>query len=176
MKWTVLSNQTVFFLNLHDIQTLVHSFPFTFWSLKSSRRVVESVTKTRYKLRVFPPCSEPHAGGELSDLFGRECSGCWDAQEPWGFGKIWGFPFWRDNISTKTKNMNKRYQETRRNISKHINKNWTNLKYKIWKHINQETRKFNHVSDGFYIIFIVTFVPSTWGLSQGDWQPAQHRP
>lgn len=27
-----------------------------------------------------------------------------------------------------------------------------------------------------YTFFIATFVPSTWGLSQGDWQPAQHRP
>lgn len=46
------------FLNLHNLQTLVHSFPFTFWSLKRWRRVVESVTKNKYKLRVFPPYSE----------------------------------------------------------------------------------------------------------------------
>ena len=75
-------NQTfsVCFLNL---QTLVHFFPSTFWSLQKVERVGRKCHRKRYKLRwrVFPPYRTPDAGGELSDLFGRECSGCWDTQE-----------------------------------------------------------------------------------------------
>ena len=42
---------------------------------------------------MFPPYRTPDAGGELSDLFGRECSGCWDTQEALRFRKNYEVSF-----------------------------------------------------------------------------------